>query len=334
MLGRCLRNSPSLDGFRFEAHRFRMIFKRGFLFYASFNIRLFFYLFTKRGIHTLLSNDLDTLPACALVSRIKKCRLIYDSHELFTEVPELQGRVFVQKVWGWLESLFLPRVDKAITVSHSIAAYYYSRYRKSFAVVRNVPLRNAPSEAYLLPLNFQNRKFVLYQGAVNVGRNIETLMEVISDIDGLAMVVAGTGDLFPHLSMLAQQEAYTGKVYFTGRLSPSLLKGLTRQAWLGVSLEQNIGLSYYYALPNKVFDYIQAEIPVLVAAFPEMKHIVEKWACGSTVDPDNRDAMREAIVQILNDEDNYQTWKMNAKAAARELCWEKEQFILRAVLEG
>ena len=86
-----------------------------------------------------MSNDLDTLPACYLASKLKKATLIYDSHELFSEGPELQGRKFVQGFWRRLESIFLPRIKRAFTVSNSIASYYNAKYKTQFGVVRNVP---------------------------------------------------------------------------------------------------------------------------------------------------------------------------------------------------
>ncbi len=111
----------------FRIKRFRMIFKKGFLFYKWFNIRLFIYLlFSKSDL--LVANDLDTLLPNYLVSRLKKIPLVYDSHEYFTGVPELRDRPLVRRVWKIIEKYILPKLTYVITVSDSIADLYTDEY--------------------------------------------------------------------------------------------------------------------------------------------------------------------------------------------------------------
>ena len=112
--GRTLSNTIGVNR-AYDIVRVKHVFNNNFLFYAEYNLRLFFYLIFKKFDH-ILSNDLDTLPACFFISRLKKIDLVYDSHELFSEGPELQGRVFVQHFWRALESFFLPKIKYCQTI--------------------------------------------------------------------------------------------------------------------------------------------------------------------------------------------------------------------------
>ena len=138
LIGRKLPKSITLNSRNYDTKRLNLMFKKGLLFYAEFNFRLFlFLLFSKSDV--LLSNDLDTLTANFLVSKLKKKPLVYDSHEYFTEVPELINRPKVQRVWEWLESKIVPKIKHAYTVCDSIANVYKKKYGVSFKVVRNIP---------------------------------------------------------------------------------------------------------------------------------------------------------------------------------------------------
>ncbi len=119
--------------------RLSPVFQKGFLFYACVNFRLFFFLLFRRSV-MLVSNDLDTLPAVFLVARIKSIPLVFDSHEYFTELPELMDRRFVRRVWKGLEKALLPKIQYGYTVCQSISKAYYDKYGVRLAVVRNLPM--------------------------------------------------------------------------------------------------------------------------------------------------------------------------------------------------
>jgi len=120
----------------FRTKRFRMIFNKGFLFYQFFNIRLFFsLLFDKYDM--LVANDLDTLLPNYLVSKIRKTPLVYDSHEYFTGVPEIQNKPFVKWVWKTIERSVFPHLQNILTVSDPIAEKYSEEYGIRPVTVRN-----------------------------------------------------------------------------------------------------------------------------------------------------------------------------------------------------
>jgi len=138
LVGRLLPESHEVER-EYQTKRMKLVFRKGPLFYFEYNFRLFLRLL-KIKPHVFVSNDLDTLPANYLASRIKRKPLVYDSHEYFTEVPELIGRPFVKAVWTWLERLLVPRVQAAYTVCESIAEVYSDLYKVDFKVVRNLPV--------------------------------------------------------------------------------------------------------------------------------------------------------------------------------------------------
>ena len=105
LVGRKLKQSSEISR-SYECKRFRMFFKKGVLFYSFYNLRLFFFLLFRR-VDLLYANDLDTLLPNYLVSKIKRVPLIYDSHELFTEVPELQNAPFKKAVWTKIEKYII-----------------------------------------------------------------------------------------------------------------------------------------------------------------------------------------------------------------------------------
>ncbi len=138
-------------------------------------------------------------------------------------------------------------------------------------------------------------------------------------------MIVGRGDVENRLKELARSLGLTQKVTFTGRISPGELYDYTVQADLGISLEEDLGLNYRFALPNKVFDYIQAGVPVLVSDLPEVKSLVLQYGVGEVSNAQTPAELGALFNRILNDEARIQSWKNNLKKAAAELCWENEE---------
>lgn len=331
LIGRNLPGSPEVGDRKYSTKRMWLLFQKGPLFYACFNFRLFlFLLFAKSDV--LLSNDLDTLTANFLASKLKNKPLVYDSHEYFTEVPELVKRPAVQKIWEWLEKSTLPKLKYAYTVCNSIAEIYRQKYGTPFRVVRNVPVASQSKPAFPAGPE-KNEKTVLYQGAINVHRGLEQAILAMKYLKNVRFVIAGDGDIRTQLEQLVQQEKLENKVEFLGRLSISELAKITPTADLGLSIEEDIGLNYRFALPNKLFDYIQAEVPVLVTNLPEMAAVVTRYQIGEITGSLEPEKLAGRINSALFDEEKRQKWKNNLKVAASELTWENEEKKLIEIFE-
>jgi glycosyltransferase involved in cell wall biosynthesis len=302
----------------------RLIFNKGPLFYAEYNIRLFFFLLLKK-VDILVANDLDTLLANYLVSRIRKKKLVYDSHEYFTEVPELVGRDFVKRVWSGIEKWILPKIKYSYTVCESIARIYSEKYNINMHVVRNLPvhIRDLPKPG--VTIRQANEKIIIYQGALNLARGMELAIQAMKFIDNAKLIIIGDGDITADLQQLADEYELNNKVIFYERMPYDELMAYTAQADLGISLEEKMGLNYYYSLPNKLFDYIQARIPVLVSDFPEMAKIVNDYGVGLTVNTSDPGQLASVFKEMLENQDKRKLWKQNLEKAAVKLCWEKEE---------
>ena len=111
------------------------------------------------------------------------------------------------------------------------------------------------------------------------------------------------------------------------------LQQFTASASLGISLEENIGLNYFYALPNKLFNYIQARIPVLVSDFPEMSRVIDEYGIGLKLAERDPELIARTVDRMIRDRGARESWLENIEKAAGELCWEKEVKILREVVE-
>lgn len=325
LIGRKLPGSLPLGSRNYITYRLKLLFKKGFLFYAFFNIRLFCFLLFKKKIDGLVANDLDTLPANYLVSRIRKIPLVYDSHEYFTEVPELQNRRMVRAIWLFIEKRILPHIQFTYTVSQPIADAYNKKYGVHFKLVRNFPSAKIQNLPYTLPFKKDDKKILLYQGAVNMGRGLELIIDAVAGLENIHFIIAGDGDIIDKLRIKVIESRLESRIHIIGKLPLEQLASLTCQVDGGVSLEEDMGLNYRYALPNKLFDYIQAGIPVLVSSLPEMQKILNEYNVGLIADSRTVDDIRSQIKILLFDEEKRKIWKEELGKAAKVYTWEKEE---------
>jgi glycosyltransferase involved in cell wall biosynthesis len=305
----------------FPYKRLRLLFNRSFLFYAELNIRLFLYLlFSKADIY--YANDTDTLPACFLASKIRKKQLIFDAHELFPETPELRDRPFVKKFWTKIEDLIFPHLNTSFTVCDSIANYYRNKYGINMQVLRNVPhLSELPTEQ---KITVPDKKIILYQGAINMGRGLEWVINAMPYIKDAVLYIIGDGDLLMELKQKVKMLGLESKVIFHGKVSGKELQSYTSSGDIGLCLLENKGLSYYYSLPNRVFAYLHAHVPILASPFPEIVQIVKKHHTGILTDeyePHKLAATIQAMLENPMDTTHFDTVK-------KLYCWEQEEKIL------
>lgn len=329
-VGRVLESSLPIERQAYKTKRFRLWFERGPFFYAAYNIRLFvFLLFNKADL--LVANDLDTLLPNYLISRIKRIPLIYDSHEYFTEVPELQNRLAVKKVWLGIEEAIFPKLKNVFTVNESIAGLYKEKYGVDVKVIRNVPVTRANENAINpADLNIPDGNHILiFQGSgINVQRGAEEAVEVMKYLEKVTLLFVGGGDVVGNLKQSVLKEGLQEKVKFIKRQTPQDLRRYTAMADIGLSLDKDSNINYRYSLPNKLFDYIHASVPVLASDLPEVRKIVEGYQIGLISDSHEPGQLADLIRKMLSDKSRLVRWKENLKIAAQELCWEKEKQIL------
>tara|TARA_B100001093_G_scaffold518722_1_gene604617 strand:+ start:5362 stop:6372 length:1011 start_codon:yes stop_codon:yes gene_type:complete len=328
LIGRLLRFSEPLER-DYETHRIKLLFNKGFLFYAEFNFRLFFWLLLKKS-SVYHSNDLDTLLAMWIVAKIKRKPIVYDSHEYFTGVPEIKNRPFVKRFWEGIESKIFPKLKYVFTVNKSISNLYYESYGIRPKVLRNLPLKKAikktkSREELGLPLN---KKVVILQGAgINVDRGAEELLEAISIQNNFFLCIVGKGDVVQDLKKRAQSPDLINKVIFIDSLPYQQMMEYTLNSDVGVSLDKSSNLNYLYSLPNKIFDYFKAEIPVVSSDLIEINKIINGFNAGLLIENHQPKSILKALTHILDDK-NYKTYKKFASKVIDQLNWETESQVL------
>jgi glycosyltransferase involved in cell wall biosynthesis len=320
VLGRQLPDSLPLSPRAYSTHRMRLRFRRGKLFYLFFNLRLFAYLLF-RPLDILNANDLDTLLAIFLVAKLRGKRLIYDSHEYFTEVPELMDRPKTRAIWLRLEKWLFPRLQQAYTVNQDLAKIYAQKYGVKVQAIRNLPFRKPLSQ----PAN--QEPVLLYQGALNLGRGIELMMAAMEYLPDHVLWIVGKGDRGEALRKLWTACPWRDRIRFWGFVPMEKLPEITQKAKLGLSLEEDLGANYRYATPNKVFDYIQAGVPVLVSDLPAVRALVEKYGLGGILSGTQRTPkdLARHIQLIVEDAKRYESLQRACLKAAKTLCWERER---------
>ena len=331
LVGRQMSESVKLKPRKYKTHRMKLFFEYGALFYAEYNFRLFLYLFFHR-YSVLHSNDLDTLLANYIAKKFKGGNLVYDSHEYFLEVPELAKRPFVKKIWGGIERFIFPKLKHVFTVNKSIADIYKKQYGVGLKIMRNLPVSKksynilVKSRAELgLP---KDKKIILLQGAgINVDRGSEEILEAMQWIDAVFLIV-GSGDVLPQLKYLVKSLKLEHKVVFTGRVPFEQLMEYTSVADVGVTLDKDTNLNYKFSLPNKLFDYIHAGLPVIASNLIEVKRIVNEFEVGLVLTNHNPVEMAQEISGFLQNERLFSQTKINTSKAKSLLNWEIEKQVL------
>lgn len=331
LVGRRLKTSPKLSPRSYKTYRMYLIFSKGPLFYAAYNLRLFFFLLFKKA-DVLHSNDLDTLLANYIVSRIKKIPLVFDSHEYFTEVPELEHNVFAKKVWKKIEQFIVPQLSYCITVNQSIADLFEKEYHKKFKVIRNVPLMNFninPKSRKELGIP-ENKTILILQGSgINIHRGSEELVTSMSLLgENYRLYIIGGGDVIDTLKKMVIELKITEKVIFLPRQPYETMMQYTMNADAGLTLDKDTNINYRFSLPNKIFDYIHAGIPVISSDLTELKRIINEYQIGEIIPEVTPEKIAECIEHYFSSEEKPKIHKLNTKSAAADLNWQNEKSVL------
>ncbi|MBI5010021.1 MAG: glycosyltransferase family 4 protein, partial [Bacteroidia bacterium] len=321
--GACCEN----DHVPFRTKRFRMIFNSGYLFYKFFNIRLFFYLLFHR-FDVLVANDLDTLLPNYLISKLRRLPLVYDSHEYFTGVPELNGRPFVKWVWTSIEKFVFPDLKHVITVSDSIAGLYNELYGIMPVVIRNI----SPSSQSVIPYRKEdldirdgNLLLILQGGGINIDRGAEELIDAVRMTEKVSLIIAGSGDVIPELKTRVMNYGLSDRIKFYSVRPWNELMRLTKSADAGICFEKDTSINYRFCLPNKLFDYISAGIPVICGNLPEISKIVSSGDCGIIIPEISRQEISRAIIKLRDNPELLDSYKKNSVKASIYLNWENEK---------
>ena len=321
LVGRKHTDSAELKPQPFKQKRLYCIFRKGFAFYAEYNIRLFIFLFfTPTKAYCAI--DLDTILPNLFASQLFRKKRVYDAHELFTEQKEIVTRPAVHRFWLWVERFAVPKFSNGYTVNHFIQEEFIRRYNVNYGIVRNLPFK----KDYPV-LEHQEEPFILYQGAVNEGRSFETLIPAMKWVNA-RLIICGKGNMFEEVQRLIAYYKLGNKIELRGYVAPEELKTLTPKARMGLTLFESTGLNQYYSLSNRFFDYIMAGIPQVCVNYPEYKRINDVYPVALMIDEVDADTIAKAINNLLDNTELCNSLQKNTLIAKEELNWEKEEIKL------
>ena len=327
LIGRRKKKSLKMDQRNYKTKRFNLVFEKGPLFYGMLNLRIFFFLLFRKT-DLIFSNDLDTLPACYLAFKCKrKTRIIYDTHELFTEVSELINRPLKRKIWLQIERRILPKLDTIITVNESIANVYFKKYNVPVHVVRNIPPLYKPQNANVREkLGIKKDEFVLIiQGSgLNKDRGIEEAIIAMKYCQDCRLLIVGDGDIIPEAKRLVTLNELSKKVHFIGRRPYLELMQITETANLGLLMDKAVNQNHKLALPNKLFDYMHAHVPILSNKLIEIERFIISNEIGVVISDLSPKAISSAIMNLKQDHKLRIVFRENCKKTALKVNWNKE----------
>ena len=332
LVGRCYGDSPVLEKRPYKTKRLRLFFRKGSIFYAEYTIRLLFYLLFKK-CDLLVANDLDTLLPNYLVSKWRKKPLVYDSHEYFCGELSVVSKPISYKVWHGIEKFCFPKLKTVITVSQSIVDQYEKEYGIRPYLVRNIPpaatpLVTATRQSLQMP---DDKTVLLLQGSgINEGRGGEEIVQAMQYLPDCHLFIVGNGTVLPQLKKMSAEMHLQDRITFVPRQTPENLFNYTSLADMGMAIDTDQSANLRFSLPNKIFDYIKAGLPMVVSNLVERARIVRQYKVGTIAESVTPEALAAAVKE-LSDPELLAQCRENCKTAARELTWENEEKVLERV---
>lgn len=307
--------------------------KFSILFYLHFALITIRHLISSNA-KILFAEDVYTLPFVGFIGKIKGKKVIYNSREFYAFLGGLTDRKKLQMAIAEIERLFIKFTDLVLTTGKMDSEFLEKLYKlNNTCVIRNIPLKKKTDEVidFRNMLNIEKSKTILlYQGVLLKGRGVETILHVVSKLPMCDLVILGDGVLKDKLVSITKQLNIENRVHFLGTIIHKDLDKYTAGADIGFCLIENISISYYYALPNKLFEYINAKVPVIGSNLPQIKQIVEDYKLGEIIEIDNIsfdkkvDRIVDCVNKMLFDKQKYLYYKTNCEKAADELNWETE----------
>lgn len=276
------------------------------------------------------SHDANVLVPAARAAYKTSAALVYDSHELWRHRNRGDRKAPIGKIVDALIEMWgVRRADAVITVSPGLVKWLEDNYKlDNVHLLRNTPSRvpstDAPSLREMANLT-DDDQIVLYTGRITTGRGIEETLHAISEMPKnvyLVMLGYGQPEYMAELDSLADFLGVTDRFRHVGAVPHEQVSATASQADVSVVAVQPTCLSYLHCLPNKLFEAVQAGLPVVASKLPDVHDLLHEHQIGSTFALGDIEDMRKALGHALKDPASL---KRNVKQAAEILCWEVEQ---------
>jgi glycosyltransferase involved in cell wall biosynthesis len=278
------------------------------------------------------AHDLNMLRPALAAARTNGARVVYDAHEIYPEMNGLTSRERAR--WAKVERALIGGATRVVTVNESVAHELVKRYQiPAPIIVMNVPdPSTVTTGTRIASLEGAGTK-ILYIGWIVPGRGLEQAVEALTHLEEGTLVLLGADrhGYGERLTLLAARLGVDDRVAFAGAVPPEDVVGVAARASLGLCTIRNVGLSYYLSLPNKMFEYIHAGLPVVASDFPELRRLVDGFGLGAVCDPDDPRSIAKAIDRVRAERDRMAE---GSRRAAEAFTWSGESQKLLGVYAG
>ena len=272
------------------------------------------------------AHDLNALPIGIAIARKLNILIIYDAHEYETQINGLiQGSLW-QRGLSILERYLIKKANKVVTVSEGIANEYVRLYNiEKPVLILNCPPYEITEKHDLFSREFNipdDHLIFLYQGGLSSGRGLPQLLDAFKEINDQSkhLIVMGYGELG---AKVKEYEHENRNIHYKAAVKPTELLEWTSSADIGFLTYENTCLNHYYCLPNKLFEYLMAGLPVIVSNLHELSRIISNYNLGWVLE-DNTAENIKALIESIKKDDliSFQTGISNA---VKELNWDKQE---------
>lgn len=278
---------------------------------------------TKIQPEVIHANDFDTLVQSFIASKLCQAKVLYDSHEICAENIGVANNEMHKRIIIFIERLLVGRVGAMVSVSNAASQYFSDTYNiPKPVVITNCPYRDDSS----ILTHKKNEGFeALYQGLMLKGRGYEEFVQSAKYLnDKIKLVLRGYGSIANDLKKIIADNNLDDKVRFDDPVEIMDIVQKASESNLGVVLTQPVNINFKYTVSNKIFEYIQAGLPVLMSDIPEHRFLNEQFKFGIIITDFSLENIAKCINEIASDQEKYNLLRKNAIEAAKLLCWENE----------
>lgn len=269
------------------------------------------------------ANDLNALIPAYYASKKMRCRLIYDTHEIFLENPWMNRNKISKFIWRCFEKHIIKKVDLVVCVSHAASNYLKNKYNvQKILVVTNC----VSKKAIVRNTDSKYTKQVLNHGQFYEGRGYDTLLDVaplIKDLTDVRIVLRGFGKLEQSIRAKAE-ENHISNLLIEPPVKVYELIPKASEAWVGLAITEAISLNFELSVSNKLFEYAAAGLPVIMSDIPEHRYLNNEYKFGIILKSNSPQDIADAIRLLHNNKDLYEKCRRNAYIFAERVNWETE----------
>lgn len=269
------------------------------------------------------ANDLDALIPAYMAQKVLKCKLIYDSHEIFTENNFLQNKRLYAAYLRKKEKRICKKLDLMICVSNAAADYFVEKYNiQRPTVVTNCSLKSEQCFSQTKNKGFE----VLNHGQYYAGRGYDIMVEalpLLKDYPEIKLALRGFGSLEESLRERAKELGDENIVFYPRVLVQELIPEASK-SMVGVAITEGTCINFEVSVSNKLFEYASAGLPVIMSDIPEHRYLNEKYQFGVIIADNKPETFAAAVIRLYSDKKFYEQCATNARKLSEEINWENE----------